>query len=325
MKKYFLITLTAIIMATGNSNAQSSLLATLSHEGQITIFQGSMALKEAMMAASHGDNITLSSGDFNAVDIEKAITLRGFGMQEDAIKGTLPTRIVGNFKINIPSDVTSKFSIEGIYNTELVTFNGSLNYPTIQKCSFKEINAAKCVFNSMTVIHCKITESISLNNSSTVRFVNSCIRYPTFPSYSATGALDFTNCFLLNAYNAYHSVSTNCIFDFSKDDLTLPESHTCYSCISFGKAFSEVSQISNTTLQNREALHNLFKKDTFYELTDEAKSNYLGNDGTEIGIYGGNMPFSPRILIPQITKCDVSAKTTVDGKLSVDIEVKAAE
>lgn len=69
----------------------------------------------------------------------------------------------------------------------------------------------------------------------------------------------------------------------------------------------------------------LFKPNTFYELTDEAKQEYVGNDGTEIGIYGGNLPWSTRILSPQITKCNVASKTTADGKLSVDIEVKAAE
>ena len=41
--------------------------------------------------------------------------------------------------------------------------------------------------------------------------------------------------------------------------------------------------------------------------------------------YGGNLPYSMHILSPQITKCNVAAKTTSDGKLSVDIEVKAAE
>jgi hypothetical protein len=69
----------------------------------------------------------------------------------------------------------------------------------------------------------------------------------------------------------------------------------------------------------------LFKPDTYYELTNEAKTEYVGQDGKEMGIYGGNLPFETRILSPQITKCNVAAKTTADGKLSVDIEVKAAE
>lgn len=61
------------------------------------------------------------------------------------------------------------------------------------------------------------------------------------------------------------------------------------------------------------------------ELTDEAKTKYLGTDGTEVGIYGGSLPFVSRPSNPQITKLNVASKSTADGKLSVDIEVKAAE
>lgn len=71
------------------------------------------------------------------------------------------------------------------------------------------------------------------------------------------------------------------------------------------------------------ALNNL-DSETF-ELTDAAKAQYLGADGTEVGIYGGNLPFDPTPSNPQITKCNVAAKSTADGKLSVDIEVNAAE
>ena len=68
----------------------------------------------------------------------------------------------------------------------------------------------------------------------------------------------------------------------------------------------------------------LLDSETF-ELTDAAKTQYLGMDGTEVGIYGGNLPFDPTPSNPQITKCNVAAKSTADGKLSVDIEVNAAE
>ena len=62
-----------------------------------------------------------------------------------------------------------------------------------------------------------------------------------------------------------------------------------------------------------------------FELTDDAQKKYLGMDGTQVGIHGGMLPFSSTPSNPQITKCNVAAKSTADGKLSVDIEVKAAE
>ena len=99
----------------------------------------------------------------------------------------------------------------------------------------------------------------------------------------------------------------------------------CVGCCSIsGSLFENISKTTNTAL-SVEQVNALFKPNTFYELTDEAKSEYVGIDGMEIGIYGGNIPYDTRILSPQITKCKVAAKTTADGKLSVDIEVKAAE
>lgn len=62
-----------------------------------------------------------------------------------------------------------------------------------------------------------------------------------------------------------------------------------------------------------------------FELTETAKATYLGTDGTQVGIYGGMLPFDTTPSNPRITKCNVAAKSTADGKLSVDIEVKAAE
>jgi hypothetical protein len=62
-----------------------------------------------------------------------------------------------------------------------------------------------------------------------------------------------------------------------------------------------------------------------FELTDEAKTTYLGSDGTQVGIYGGSLPFDPTPSNPQITKFNVASKSTADGKLSVDIQVNTAE
>jgi hypothetical protein len=61
-----------------------------------------------------------------------------------------------------------------------------------------------------------------------------------------------------------------------------------------------------------------------YELTDEAKALYIGSDDTQVGIYGGiGFDLVPSTL--QITKCEVSPRSTADGKLSVSIEIGIPE
>ena len=321
-------------MVAGKSFAQSSLLATLSHEGNISVFHGATALKEAMVAAEHGDIITLSSGRYDAVTIDKAVTLRGAGMEEDVVNGTQPTRIVGSFDISIPDDATSMLSMEGIYNTETITIRGTLNNAIFQKSSFSMITCSNSDVNSLTVVHCKMTDIIrfAANHTGSGSFINCYIYSPDFNK--SIGSLEFTNCFIDKLEDGWsntsirNSVFTNCFLRFSSyngDRVKLHDSNMCYNCVSYGNKLDNVSKLTNTVLETEEAFLALFKEDTFYELMDDAKNFCVGNDGTEVGLYGGNLPFSTHILSPQITKCNVAAKTTVDGKLSVDIEVKAAE
>ena len=94
--------------------------------------------------------------------------------------------------------------------------------------------------------------------------------------------------------------------------------------------FANIPNTTNMILTG--ALNTAFKTYTgtyndneTFELTDAAKTQYLGSDRTEVGIYGGSLPFDPTPTNPQITKCNVASKSTADGKLSVDIEVSAAE
>ena len=58
-----------------------------------------------------------------------------------------------------------------------------------------------------------------------------------------------------------------------------------------------------------------------FELTDEAKVKYLGNDGTEVGIYGGAMPYHPTPSVPRIKGFRMDAKPS-EGILKADVEVE---
>lgn len=335
MKKLFL-SLVAAMMAATAMYAQSSLVATLSHDGEIAVFHGATSLKQAMEAAEHGDIITLASGRYDAIDITKAITLRGAGMEEDSITGTFRTQIVGDFNINIADSLSEHLTMEGLYHGSIIRICGTLSNAMFQKCQFKTIiyTGNEISVNSLTCIHCYITDEISLPGGCSANFINSVI---TTPKNNNGGNMDFTNCIIrcrLDLIN--NSFFTNCFFyawysayaDHLYTFRYLNGSNMatyCAGCTS--KNENPLTNITSSTNKSFEenVWDAIFKPNTFYELTDEAKAEYVGNDGTEIGIYGGNLPYSTRILSPQIAKCNVAAKTTADGKLSVDIEVKAAE
>ena len=58
-----------------------------------------------------------------------------------------------------------------------------------------------------------------------------------------------------------------------------------------------------------------------FKLTETAAATYLGNDGTQVGIYGGSYPFDPTPTNPQIKTFTVS-NTTDGGTLKVKINVQ---
>ena len=60
-------------------------------------------------------------------------------------------------------------------------------------------------------------------------------------------------------------------------------------------------------------------------LKDEIATGFLGGDGTQVGIYGGMLPYSNRPTYMVLKRCNVANKSTIDGKLSVDIEVVTEE
>lgn len=337
MKKLFLL-IVATSLAT-MSFAQSSLLATLNHEGKISTFYGAKAWKNAHKAAVNGDVITLSSGNFVSVDITKAITVRGAGMGIDSTAVSEPTIISGNFTINIENADSCRLIMEGIYSNHMIYYENVVN-PLFLKCRLKTV---KYNYNSSNVlkdasfIHCRIAEQLYLHSNCSASCVNSVIMAPSCNS-STTSNFEFQNCCLTgNVYGIYSSSLKNCIIVRSNNDSGSPQlssSCTAFNCISvnINNYFNDITNSTNKSVSDFSTVfktylgEDLEKLDSeSFQLTDVAKTQFLGMDGTEVGIYGGNLPFDSTPSNPQITKCNVAAKSTADGKLSVDIEVNAAK
>ena len=351
MKKLFSLALLAMMMVAGKTFAQSSLLATLNHDGEISTFYGAKALQEAHAAAAAGDAITLSSGTFVSTNITKPIILRGAGMEVDTVNNIAPTILTGNFTIQVKNTDKAKLTIEGIYNNNSITIADTLTNATFLKSRFREIGYTSNVSgyaNNLMVIHCKVTNRLRLLGGSSVSMINSYLQ--DVGSYrNATAYFQFENCVLNwtgigiyddGSYNNQrieyinHSAFKNCIIlrtnGESSNNGSITSISSAFNCISFKS--STFQNITNTTNSFVTGWSNIFKTyDGTYndleswELTDDAKTKYKGTDGTEVGINGGSLPFSPTPSNPQITKCNVAAKSTADGKLSVDIEVAGAE
>lgn len=342
MKKLF-ISLVALAAA-AMSYAQNTLVATLSHGENITMYYGTYALRDAHNAAQSGDVINLSGGAFQAVNITKALTLRGTGIDDAS-----PTYISGNYTINVPSTDANRLSMEGIRNTGTITMKGTFNSPYFLKSQFYrfEYDSNAAIKNAMFA-NCRIANEYYLKGTSTVQFLGSYVSGFCNNNQNNTAAA-FINCVIMpydkgGSYTSsragidyiVNSQILNSIIFWSKNTATqsgqFPISTIVNKCVSIGGFSNPFGAQAANTGNKTATFAGLFKTFTGtyseseqFELTDEAKTTYLGNDGKEVGMHGGVLPYDTTPSYPQITKMNVANKTTADGKLSVEIEVSAAE
>lgn len=338
MKKLFLSFVAVIVTAT-TMHAQDVYVATLNHEGTISEYYGATALINAYAAAVDGDIITLSAGTFTGgnsmPNITKAITLRGVGMIDDTEHSISTTNISSlTFAVN---GNTELLCVEGINFTSGAYFTNKLENAEFKKCQFNWFRFTGSGTNNNRVNNCTFTncvfanielQSVCTDNT----FFNCIIRRSNTSNlkgdlYNAT----LFNCFVYSTNSACHiydSNFTNCII-WGKG---LAATNKISNCLGISTNFSDVPGIQNgytvakTAFVSWEDASTENTPDAFV-LSDEGKYNgdmpYLGVDGTEIGVLGGNYPYNPVVSIPRITKCEVANKATADGKLSVNIEVTA--
>lgn len=327
MKKLFL-TLVLSIVSFGASFAQSSLVATLSHEGSTTAFYGAEALGNALDAALAGDVITLSSGSFAAKNISKGVTIRGAGMSVGE-NGALPTVLQGGFIIN-----TDNVTLEGIYHSDAtITINGyaNSNLAFIKSRLYNVTYSGGGNAYNNRFIHCKIADQVYTYSNSSLIFVNSVVNRP-----GGSGLYNISNCVLLYQENgsiwpstiANATISNSIVYCATNDSKFKNNVVLSYNLGNGDILWSNSSIPSNQTNENLLSLFKdfdgVYNDDVTFKLTDAAAAQYVGSDGTQVGIYGGSLPFDPVPTNPQITKAKVAGKSSVDGKLSIELEVNGA-
>ncbi len=328
MKK--LLSFFLVLVCAMSSFAQTSLMATLNHEGTISTFYGAVALRQAHAAAVSGDVITLSSGTFLSTDITKAVTIRGAGMDVSKAYDIVnePTVLGGNFNIKIPAEDTGRLTLEGIYHNGDIYFSeGQVKNALFLKSRFKYISkSGSCKVQDLTVLNCRISESINVDDGNSAQFLNSVVN-----SFNS-GYMSFSHCVILDGFRLGNNGNEykNCIITYESGGL-FSSSSSAYNNLFISNETSLLQNVPNNTnlrvptSDERFAYLRGYNDSKDYKLTDQNRDVLKATDGGEIGIYGGSLPYSAIPTNPQITKFNVASKTTADGKLSVDIEVKSGE
>ena len=342
MKKSLLLAF--MLMIAANIFAQQQ-MATLNHNDTITVFYGNYALRDAHNAAVAGDIVTLSPGTFEKCDITKPITLRGAGATVDTIAGTYPTIIAGDFKLDIPKHTEYYLVIEGVYMSQEIDikklYNAKFNRCNIYKLKFGYISYAgdnSGIAENVEFVNClirQINNNCYYSSTSNFTFVNCALYWESceIPSSFINSLLIMRTDF--SKSTAYNSIITrnhhygyfgetagayNCIFVKNNNHENIFRNETNNTNVIFEK-LNEVFETWHSWTNEKFS----FSFDERYILKEEIATSFLGSDGTEVGIHGGMFPFDTRPSYMVVKKCNVANKSTIDGKLSVDIEVMVEE
>ncbi len=293
------------------------------------VFYGGDALISACDSAKSGDVITLSAGTFNisrTLSSTARVTIRGAGMEYDPQTNVGETRIVGT-----SCQLTAhQMTFEGLH-LDVTIYGANIGSKYI-KCKIEEIgkgtNSTDSYLVNALFLNCKILKTNLCYNSS-IDIINSFVKQI---SIGVNSNVHLTNCIILGGGLIPGWILKNCILaDYSGSSTTLinkPMAYTtCTNCIYIGEQTNFFASQTNSTNMFLSEYSSFFKSyngeyadEENYELTDEAKTKYLGTDGTQVGIYGGEFTYTPEVSYPHVIKKDIAVQTE-NGKLKVNITV----
>lgn len=317
----------------GNAQVTDEQSAILQVGDNAQIFYGTNALVEALEAApDRGATITLSSGTFAGGTMTKCVNIYGAGWVEQKIardndnpsdNSILPTILSSRLTISIPEELTAPHNIhiEGIrfpytnagggiacdkaidgleiMKCQMYDTNTSLSFSAenknivITQCHFRFANGLgdalfqNCYLENLRDIHCR-----DINESNVV--INHCIAGGWYSFGNDVKAL-FTNCMIYNGYGiSPASTARNCMFMVS--NITNVGSEDNIFSVDYNQIFEDATGIGYTDART-------------FKIKDELVDTYMGGDGTQIGINGGNYTWNKTPHTPLVT----DLKLAIDG------------
>lgn len=317
-----------------------------------TVFTGNTAFQDAYALSESGDTLYLSGGSFTiSSDIEKGLKIFGAGIHPDSTSATYITQINGTMNIKNGAD---GLYFEGIqfenYIYEHYTqaaddvsfvrcrFNYELNFyysggsgtPSVYRenyafiqCVFIDMLNLKGITNSL-ITNCIVNNRIYNSNSNWIK--NSSFLYsPTISSYfiiSTSNSNIISNCvfhatgsYISNIISGSSNTAQNCVTNSASPSFgTLPVLLNNYNGVDLSTFFISLPSNSFSIYDN-------------YHLTTSAETTYLGDDGTQVGVYGGLSPLKEGFVPknPHISAKTIAPSTDENGLLDVEIEVNAQD
>ena len=311
----------------------------------VQFFSDDNPLQTAYAAAVDNDTIYLPGGSFAMpARFEKKLRIIGAGHYPSATGATWKTILSGNLTL---SDEADGFYLEGIQVTDInFDTNESVNNVLIKRCKIRSIHiggnrstpSESCIFQE------NIIQGMDLTNLINSNFFNNIIGGQI---NAARNLVFLNNVFLLSYYyDPIFEYANSCII---KNNVFLQESNhhgvadgagqSTYShnivCFTFDPNNTTTFGTdpildTNYQMSRADVLVNqtggTFDYTHDYHLQAGAQAN-LGDDGTEVGIYGGFYPWKTESIPtnPHISSKNISNVTSATGTIHIDINVHAQD
>ena len=335
MKKSVL--LTAIIcsfLALQTAIAQNP-VTTLQHNGTTQTFYGQNSFVDAYNASINGDTLYLSTGYFTPPpSIAKGVKIIGAGHFPDSANVTKRTFILSPIYINQGAD---SLLLEGLYIDGNINYGGDpINYVKVFRCRFDGFipySNANSVKNNFSFEECFLRNIVFDNEVGDNLLIRHCIITDQIAYINGNALID-GNVFLLNGaplLSVNSSVIQNNIFisisHFYFDaGNSINNNLFVRSSVDFG-----INSYSNNYLGIPQADIFINQSGNSIDYTHDYHLQhpelYIGTDGTQVGLYGGSIPFKDKgkPSNPQVISKNIATETDANGNLPISITVEAQD
>lgn len=307
------------VCAVSNVKAQDVVVATLQSGNDVQVFYGATGLQKAVEAAVDGDQISLSGGTFNTCTINKPLKIYGAGgFVQDAANNRYKTILNGDFTIELPEGAKGMY-IEGIYTSNTINVKGVIEEMTLKRSHVNFLRLSECETTNCNIVNCEIPIFCPDAHSKNLTLRNSAYNFRA--NNAADANLNIINCIQTQGDNGYPTAAVykNSIIVNQSKSPYISYYYTAYYSYGYAPSNSAILENCISNVQYKD----IMVSNTFYELKDEWKEKLIGDDGTEMGIYGGTTPFTNVPSNPQITSKEIARQSDANGKLAVKIVVEA--
>ena len=310
-------------------------------------------LQKAIDEAPSGSRVVVSGGGYGQgqiIEINKKVTIVGNGYHPDS-SAAIGISLISNIRFKNNSSGSTIFGLK-VGNIYFETTNSEqLTGIKISRC-YVETIAGYCMLKNAIIEENIIglrnfsrgsgndPTSIYFSDNNTARIVNSEIKNNVITGkINLVERSSFTNNILLGGVCASGSLFKNNIIvtpTYCECAICTPSSSFFYNNIYFGVNIVVKEGLLNQGSGNYLNYINELPKVIFKNYSSEnlllsdfhlnnPQLNIGGTDGTPIGIYGGTRPWKPGAIPsnPHIQSKTIAPETDVQGRLNVNIRVKA--